>query len=84
MLSWPRPPNGVLTMVGFLASKEHKTMHYADTDECMVSQSKSVDAAKPGFGNVLHIGSSVPKRRGWYFAKVKVYNGSAELLQRRV
>lgn len=31
-----RPPVGVLTMVGMLADKAHKTMHYADTDESMV------------------------------------------------
>ncbi|GJJ11970.1 hypothetical protein Clacol_006208 [Clathrus columnatus] len=30
------PPNGVLTMVGLLADKKHRTMHYTDTDECMV------------------------------------------------
>ncbi|KAF5354769.1 hypothetical protein D9756_005741 [Leucocoprinus leucothites] len=30
------PPNGVLTMVNSLASKTHKTMHHADTDETMM------------------------------------------------
>lgn len=30
------PPNGVLTMVGMLADRAHKTMHYCDTDESMV------------------------------------------------
>lgn len=25
-------------MVGLLADKKHRTMHYADTDECMVSE----------------------------------------------
>lgn len=33
------PPNGVLTMVNTLATKTHKTMHYADTDESMVTSS---------------------------------------------
>lgn len=42
------PPNPVLTMVGFLANKEHKTMHYADTDECMVPLfKKDVDGTLP-------------------------------------
>ncbi|EMD34460.1 hypothetical protein CERSUDRAFT_97712 [Gelatoporia subvermispora B] len=30
------PPNAVLTMVATLASKTHKTLHHADTDESMV------------------------------------------------
>ncbi|KAG9097813.1 hypothetical protein FRC06_007159 [Ceratobasidium sp. 370] len=30
------PPVGVLTMVGMLADKVHKSMHYADTDESMI------------------------------------------------
>jgi hypothetical protein len=30
------PPGGVLTMVGTLATKVHKTMHYCETDETMV------------------------------------------------
>lgn len=31
------PPNGVLTMVGTLATKTHRTLHHLDTDETMVS-----------------------------------------------
>lgn len=31
------PPNGVITMVSTLATRNHKTMHYAETDETMVS-----------------------------------------------
>jgi hypothetical protein len=34
--TWFRPPVGVLTMVGTLATKVHKTMHYCETDETMV------------------------------------------------
>jgi len=30
------PPNGVIAMVSSLATRTHKTMHYADTDESMV------------------------------------------------
>ncbi|KAH7922819.1 hypothetical protein BV22DRAFT_1069793 [Leucogyrophana mollusca] len=30
------PPNGVITMVSTLATKTHKTMHYAETDETMI------------------------------------------------
>lgn len=30
------PPNGVLMMVSNLATKTHRTMHYAETDESMV------------------------------------------------
>lgn len=30
------PPGGVLTMVNSLATKTHKTLHHADTDECMM------------------------------------------------
>ncbi|CAE7231572.1 unnamed protein product [Rhizoctonia solani] len=30
------PPAGVLTTVGMLASRPHKTMHYCDTDESMI------------------------------------------------
>ncbi|KAJ1309680.1 hypothetical protein OPQ81_006444 [Rhizoctonia solani] len=30
------PPVGVLTMVGMLADRPHKTMHYCDTDESMI------------------------------------------------
>lgn len=30
------PPNGVLTMVGTLATKTHRTMHRCDTDETMI------------------------------------------------
>ncbi|KAI0050058.1 hypothetical protein FA95DRAFT_1677081 [Auriscalpium vulgare] len=30
------PPGGVLTLVGTLATKTHRTMHYADTDETMM------------------------------------------------
>ncbi|KAH7340971.1 hypothetical protein B0J17DRAFT_653550 [Rhizoctonia solani] len=30
------PPAGVLTMVGMLADRPHKTMHYCDTDESMI------------------------------------------------
>ena len=33
-----RPPNGVLTLVNSLSTKRHRTLHYADTDEEMVSQ----------------------------------------------
>jgi TorA maturation chaperone TorD len=33
-----RPPNGVLTLVNSLATKRHRTLHHADTDEEMVSQ----------------------------------------------
>ncbi|KAH7912158.1 hypothetical protein BJ138DRAFT_1005044 [Hygrophoropsis aurantiaca] len=29
------PPNGVITMVSTLATKTHRTMHYAETDETM-------------------------------------------------
>ncbi|KAJ6630651.1 hypothetical protein B0H10DRAFT_1982192 [Mycena sp. CBHHK59/15] len=30
------PPNGVITMVSSLASKNHKTIHHIDTDETMI------------------------------------------------
>ncbi|KAK7689123.1 hypothetical protein QCA50_007814 [Cerrena zonata] len=30
------PPNGVLTMVGTLATKTHRTLHHMDTDESMM------------------------------------------------
>lgn len=30
------PPNGVLTMVGTLATKTHRTLHHMDTDETML------------------------------------------------
>jgi len=30
------PPSTVISMVSSLATKNHKTMHYADTDESMV------------------------------------------------
>ncbi|CCO27778.1 putative protein YGR266W [Rhizoctonia solani AG-1 IB] len=30
------PPAGVLTMVGMLADRPHRTMHYCDTDESMI------------------------------------------------
>ena len=30
------PPNGVLTMVGTLATNKHRTLHHMDTDETMV------------------------------------------------
>jgi len=30
------PPNGVLTMVGALATKTHRTLHHMDTDESMI------------------------------------------------
>jgi len=30
------PPNGVLSMVGMLSDKKHRTMHHCDTDETMV------------------------------------------------
>lgn len=30
------PPNGVLTMVGTLATKTHRTLHHMDTDESML------------------------------------------------
>ncbi|KAF7295060.1 C-CAP/cofactor C-like domain-containing protein [Mycena indigotica] len=30
------PPDGVITMVSSLATKKHRTMHFADTDEAMV------------------------------------------------
>ncbi|EGO20988.1 hypothetical protein SERLADRAFT_351219 [Serpula lacrymans var. lacrymans S7.9] len=30
------PPNGVITMVSTLATKVHKTLHHADTDESMI------------------------------------------------
>ncbi|KXN82589.1 hypothetical protein AN958_02440 [Leucoagaricus sp. SymC.cos] len=30
------PPGGVLTMVNSLSTKTHKTLHYAETDECMM------------------------------------------------
>lgn len=33
-----RPPNGVLTLVNSLSTKRHRSMHYVDTDEEMVSQ----------------------------------------------
>lgn len=44
--SCARPPLGVLTMVGTLAGKTHRTMHYCDTDETMVSPSWSHIFAK--------------------------------------
>ncbi|KII89007.1 hypothetical protein PLICRDRAFT_53502 [Plicaturopsis crispa FD-325 SS-3] len=31
-----KPPGGVISMVSTLATKTHKTMHYADTDESML------------------------------------------------
>ncbi|KAI0086636.1 hypothetical protein BDY19DRAFT_986462 [Irpex rosettiformis] len=31
-----KPPNGVLTMVGTLATKTHRTLHHLDTDETML------------------------------------------------
>ncbi|KAH9923948.1 uncharacterized protein BXZ73DRAFT_50764 [Epithele typhae] len=30
------PPNGVISMVSTLATKQHKTLHYAETDEAMI------------------------------------------------
>jgi hypothetical protein len=30
------PPNGVIAMVSTLATKNHKTLHHGETDECMV------------------------------------------------
>ncbi|ELU44919.1 plasma membrane protein [Rhizoctonia solani AG-1 IA] len=45
-----RPPVGVLTMVGMLADRPHKTMHYCDTDESMVR------SLKPGSSSPLTAG----------------------------
>ncbi|KAI0060801.1 hypothetical protein BV25DRAFT_1917361 [Artomyces pyxidatus] len=42
------PPGGVLTMVGTLATKTHRTMHYTDTDETMIPIfQKEPDGSKP-------------------------------------
>jgi hypothetical protein len=30
------PPDGVISLVSYLATKKHKTMHHAQTDETMV------------------------------------------------
>ncbi|KAF7304654.1 C-CAP/cofactor C-like domain-containing protein [Mycena kentingensis (nom. inval.)] len=38
------PPGGVITMVSSLASKKHRTMHHADTDESMVALFKTETA----------------------------------------
>ncbi|KAJ7063156.1 hypothetical protein C8F01DRAFT_1131743 [Mycena amicta] len=41
------PPDGVISLVSSLASKKHKTMHFADTDEAMVPIFKTETSGKP-------------------------------------
>ncbi|KAJ7046626.1 hypothetical protein C8F04DRAFT_1307530, partial [Mycena alexandri] len=41
------PPNGVITMVSSLASKNHKTLHHLDTDETMIPLFKTETNGKP-------------------------------------
>ncbi|KAJ7752003.1 hypothetical protein B0H16DRAFT_1663119 [Mycena metata] len=41
------PPNGVITMVSSLATKNHKTLHHLDTDETMIPIFKTDTNDKP-------------------------------------
>jgi hypothetical protein len=55
------PPSTVISMVSSLATKNHKTMHYADTDESMV-RSFVLTANKPPLTMWIRFLSSPPRQ----------------------